>query len=199
MIGALRMFPPWDLHLGRYTVPAPFWPGLVIPLLMFALVFLYPFLEQLFTKDRGLHNLLQRPRDNPVRTALGAMAIIFYLVLFVAGADDVFALAFNVPFEWMRWGERVAVFVLPPIAYLLTQRVCLGLQRADRDVLERGIRTGLLQELPGGVFVELRQPPGGVDHAGRPIPMAYGGARVDRSVAMPEEGGEHAGPSGGRG
>jgi ubiquinol-cytochrome c reductase cytochrome b subunit len=166
---------------------------------MFLLLFLYPFLEQLFTKDRGLHNLLQRPRDNPVRTALGAMAIIFYLVLFVAGADDVFALAFNVPFEWMRWGERVAVFVLPPIAYLLTQRVCLGLQRADRDVLERGIRTGLLQELPGGVFVELRQPPGGVDHAGRPIPMAYGGARVDRSVAMPEEGGEHAGPSGGRG
>lgn len=199
LIGALRMFPPWDLHLGRYTVPAPFWPGLVIPLLMFLLLFLYPFLEQLFTKDRGLHNLLQRPRDNPVRTALGAMAIIFYLVLFVAGADDVFALAFNVPFEWMRWGERVAVFVLPPIAYLLTQRVCLGLQRADRDVLERGIRTGLLQELPGGVFVELRQPPGGVDHAGRPIPMAYGGARVDRSVAMPEEGGEHAGPSGRRG
>lgn len=198
LIGALRMFPPWDLHLGQYTVPAPFWPGLVVPLLMFLLLFGYPFLEQLFTKDRGLHNLLQRPRDNPVRTALGAMAIIFYLVLFVAGADDVFALAFNVPFEWMRWGERVAVFVAPPIAYLVAQRICLGLQRADRDVLERGIRTGLLQELPNGVFVELRQPPGGVDHEGRPIPMAYGGARVDRSVAVPEEGGEHAGPSGGR-
>jgi ubiquinol-cytochrome c reductase cytochrome b subunit len=199
LIGALRMFPPWDLHLGRYTVPAPFWPGLVIPLLMFLLLFLYPFLEQLFTKDRGLHNLLQRPRDNPVRTALGAMAIIFYLVLFVAGADDVFDIAFKVPFEWMRWGERVAVFVLPPFAYLLTQRICLGLQRADRDVLERGIRTGLLQERPDGVFVELRQPPGGVDYEGRPIPMAYGGARVDRSVAVPEEGGEHAGPSAGRG
>jgi ubiquinol-cytochrome c reductase cytochrome b subunit len=199
MIGALRMFPPWDLHLGQYTVPAPFWPGLVIPLLMFFLLFAYPFLEQRFTKDRGLHNLLQRPRDNPVRTALGAMAIIFYLVLFVAGADDVFAIAFNVPFEWMRWGERAAVFVLPPLAYVLTHRICVGLQRADRDVLEHGIRTGLLQELPEGVFVELRQPPGGIDHEGRPIPMAYGGARVDRSVAVPEEGGEHAGPSGGHG
>jgi ubiquinol-cytochrome c reductase cytochrome b subunit len=180
-------------------VPAPFWPDLVLPLVMFLLLFVYPFLEQLFTRDRSLHNLLQRPRDNPVRTGLGAMAIIFYLVLFVAGADDVFALAFQVLFEWLRWGERAAVFVLPPLAYVLTHRICLGLQRADRDVLEHGIRTGLLEERASGVFVELRQPPGGVDHEDRPIPMAYGGARVDRNVAVPEEGGEYADPSGGRG
>jgi ubiquinol-cytochrome c reductase cytochrome b subunit len=164
---------------------------------MFFLLFAYPFFEQRFTKDRGLHNLLQRPRDNPVRTALGAMAISFYLVLMVAGADDVFAIAFNVPFEWMRWGERVAVLVLPPIAYLVTQRICRGLQRNDREVLERGVQTGVLQEVPGGAFVELRQPPGGVDHEGRPIPLAYGGARVDRSIAVPEEGGEDAAPPGG--
>jgi ubiquinol-cytochrome c reductase cytochrome b subunit len=199
IIGALRIFPPWDLHLGRYTVPAPFWPGLLIPGLMFGLLFAYPFVEKWFTKDHSLHNLLQRPRDNPVRTGLGVMAITFYLVLMVAGADDVFAIAFNVPFEWMRWGERVAVLVLPPIGYLLTQRICRGLQRSDRDVLEYGVRTGLLQEAPEGVFVELRQPPGGVDHEGRPIPLAYGGARVDRSVAVPQEGGEHADPPGGHG
>lgn len=194
IIGALRMFPRTDIYLGRYTVPAPFWPGLVIPLLMFMLLFAYPFLEQWFTKDRQLHSLLQRPRDNPVRTALGAMAIMFYLVLMVAGADDVFAIAFNVPFEWYRWGERVAVFLLPPLAYIVTHRICRGLQRADRDVLERGVRTGLLQEQPDGVFVELRQPPGGVDHEGHPVPMAYGGARVDRSIAVPQEEGER--PSG---
>jgi ubiquinol-cytochrome c reductase cytochrome b subunit len=160
---------------------------------MFLLLFAYPFLEQWFTKDRELHNLLQRPRDNPVRTALGAMAITFYLVLMVAGADDVFSIAFNVPFEWYRWGERVAVFLLPPLAYVVTHRICRGLQRADRDVLERGVRTGLLQEQPDGVFVELRQPPGGVDHEGRPVPMAYGGARVDRSIAVPQDEGEQPG------
>jgi ubiquinol-cytochrome c reductase cytochrome b subunit len=192
LIGALRIFPPWDLHLWHHTIPAPLWPGLVLPLVMFLLLFIYPFLEQLVTKDRRLHNLLQRPRDNPVRTAVGAMAITFYVVLLVAGADDVFAIAFNVPFEWMRWAERVGVLVLPPIAYVLTRRICLGLQRSDRDVLERGIRTGLLRELPGGVFVELRQPLGGVDHEGRPLPMAYGGARIDRGIAVSGEGGEDA-------
>jgi ubiquinol-cytochrome c reductase cytochrome b subunit len=193
IIGALRIFPRTDIYLGHYTVPAPFWPGLVLPLVMFLLLFAYPFLEQWFTKDRELHNLLQRPRDNPVRTALGAMAITFYLVLMVAGADDVFSIAFNVPFEWYRWGERVAVFLLPPLAYVVTHRICRGLQRADRDVLERGVRTGLLQEQPDGVFVELRQPPGGVDHEGRPVPMAYGGARVDRSIAVPQDEGEQPG------
>ena len=190
LIGALRLFPRWDIHLGRYTIGAPFWPGLVLPAVMFALLAAYPFLEQRRTKDRRVHQLLQRPRDNPVRTALGAMAITFYLVLLVTGSDDVLAIAFNIPFEWLRWTERVAVFVAPPLAYLLTRRICRGLQRNDRDALARGVHTGLLQELPGGAFVELRQPPGGVDHQGRPVPLTYGGARVDRSIAMAEEGDE---------
>ncbi len=188
LIGSLRLFPHWDIHLGRYTLSAPFWPGLVLPVVMFALLAAYPFLEQRRTKDRRLHQLLQRPRDNPVRTALGAMAITFYLVLFVAGSDDGIAIAFNIPFEWLRWTERAAVFVGPPIAYLLTRRICRGLQREDRDVLAHGVRTGLLTELPGGGFSELRQPPGGVDHQGRPVPMTYGGARIDRNIAVPDSG-----------
>jgi ubiquinol-cytochrome c reductase cytochrome b subunit len=189
VIGALKLFPPWDIQLGGYMIPAPFWPGIVLPLVMFLLLFAYPFLEQRFTKDRRPHNLLQRPRDNPVRTGLGAMAITFYLVLFLAGGDDAIAIAFNVPFELLVWVGRIGVLVLPPLAYLITHRICRELQRADRDVLERGVRTGLLQELPDGSYVELRQPPGGVDHEGRPVPMPYGGARVDRSVAWTEESG----------
>jgi ubiquinol-cytochrome c reductase cytochrome b subunit len=195
IIGALRLFPPVDIELGPYTVVAPFWPGVVVPLVMFGLLFAYPFLEQRLTKDRRLHNLLERPRDNPVRTGVGAMAITFYLVLFVAGGDDIIAIALNIPFEWFVWGGRAAVFVLPPLAYFLTHRICLGLQRTDRALLERGIHTGLLQERDDGVFVELRQPPGGVDHEGHPVPMAYGGARVVREVAVPEEGAEVPGGS----
>ncbi|RCW46094.1 ubiquinol-cytochrome c reductase cytochrome b subunit [Halopolyspora algeriensis] len=192
IIGALRLFPPWDIHLGPYTVVAPFWPGAAIPLLMFLLLFAYPFLERLASKDRHLHNLLQRPRDAPVRSGLGAMALTFYLVLFIAGADDVHAIAFNIPFEWFVWGGRAMVLVLPPLAYIVTHRICRGLQRADRDVLEHGVRTGLLQERRQGVFVEVRQPPGGVDHEGRPVPMAYGGIRIDRSVSGDEDGDERS-------
>ncbi|MDN5747338.1 MAG: cytochrome bc complex cytochrome b subunit [Pseudonocardia sp.] len=189
-IGALRLFPPADIRLGEYTVVASFWAGLVLPLLMFVILAVYPFLERWFTKDRGLHNLLQRPRDNPVRTGLGVMAVTFWAILTIAGGDDVWAIAFNVPVNWLRWAERVAVLVLPGIAYVVAYRICLGLQRKDRDVLERGVRTGILQERPDGVYVELRQPPGGVDHEGRPVPMAYGGARIDENVATRERDGE---------
>jgi ubiquinol-cytochrome c reductase cytochrome b subunit len=184
LIGALRLFPAWDIHLGKYRVAAPFWPGIVLPLLMFTMLGSYPWLEQFFTKDRRSHQLLQRPRDAPARTALGAMAITFYLVLVLAGADDMIALALTIPFEWLRWAGRVSVFVLPPIAYLITRRICLGLQRTDRELLRRGVRTGLLRELPDGGYAEVRQPPGGVDAEGRPIPMAYEGVRVDQKVAV---------------
>ncbi len=193
LIGALRLFPPWDIPLGHYRVVAAFWPGIFLPLVMFLVLAVYPFIEQWVSGDRRMHNLLQRPRDNPIRTALGAMAIAFYLVLLGAGGDDVVAIALNVPIEWLVWAGRVGVFLLPAIAYVVTYRICRGLQRADRDVLERGVRTGLLAELPDGVFVELRQPPGGVDHEGRPVPLAYGGARVGRDVAAPEEGGDERG------
>lgn len=187
MIGALRIFPRADIYLGPYTVPAPFWPGLVLPVVMFLILIPYPFLERWVTRDGRLHNLLQRPRDNPVRTALGAMAITFWVVLTFAGADDVTAIAFDIPLQGLRWTERIAVLVLPGIAYVAAYRICLGLQRRDRDVLAHGLRTGLLREEPGGAFVEVRQPPGGVDHEGRPIPMAYDGARIDERVGVREE------------
>lgn len=187
LIGALRLFPPWDINLGPFTVPAPFWPGIALPAVMFLLAAIYPFLEQLVNRDRRRHHILQRPRDNPTRTAIGAMAMTFYLVLLGAGGDDVIATAFTIPYEWLVWGGRVGVFVLPVAAYVVTHRVCRGLQRADREVLERGLRTGLLRETEDGVYAEVRQPLGGTDHAGRPLPLDYDGARIDRRVVVRED------------
>ncbi|MBW0094321.1 cytochrome bc complex cytochrome b subunit [Pseudonocardia sp. KRD-184] len=188
LIGALRLFPRWEIALGPYTVPAPFWPALVLPLVLFALLAAYPFLERWRTGDRRSHQLLQRPRDAPGRTGLGVMALTFYLVLTVAGGDDILAITFDLSINGLRWAERIALLVLPPVAYLITSRICRGLQRRDRDALARGLRTGLLEERPEGVFVELRQPPGGVDHEGRPVPVAYDGARVAPEIAtLPED------------
>jgi ubiquinol-cytochrome c reductase cytochrome b subunit len=154
---------------------------------MFALLAVYPFLERRFSRDRRTHHLLQRPRDTPERTGIGAMALTFWGILTLAGGDDVWAIAFDIPVDGLRWAERIGLIVLPPVAYLLAARVCRGLQRRDRDLLEHGIRTGLLRQRPDGVFVELRQPPGGVDHEGRPIPLAYDGARVDERVAVRDD------------
>jgi ubiquinol-cytochrome c reductase cytochrome b subunit len=187
LIGGLRLWPRWEIHLGAYTVPAPFWVGLVLPLVMFALLAAYPFLERFVTGDRAAHQVLQRPRDNPTRTGIGAMGLTFWGILFASGATDVIAATFDVPFELLVWAGRIGLLVLPPVAYLVVRRICLGLQRADRDVLERGVLTGVLQERPDGVYVEVRRPPGGADHAGRPIPLDYGGARVDHRPAASTE------------
>jgi ubiquinol-cytochrome c reductase cytochrome b subunit len=194
LIGGLRLFPRWDIHLGRYTVPAPFWPGLVLPLVMFTLLAVYPFLERWWTRDRRPHQLLERPRDNAGRTGVGAMAIAFYAVLLGSGAIDVVAVGFNIPFERLVWAGRVALFVLPPVTYCVTVRICRGLQRHDRDILRHGLHTGILKAHGDGVFLELRQPPGGVDHAGRPIPLTYTGARIPPEVATTAVTAEHPRP-----
>ena len=64
--------PSWDLTIGDYTlVPNPFWGGVLFPLVVFGFLYLWPLLERRLTGDRRFHNLLDRPRDAPVRTAIG--------------------------------------------------------------------------------------------------------------------------------
>ena len=74
------------------------------------------------------------------------------------------------------------MLVLPPIAYWLTYRLCLGLQRSDRDVLEHGIDTGLTRRLPNGGFVSVHQPLGAPDADGRPTVLTYQGAPVPQRM-----------------
>ena len=72
LIGALRLVPGFDLTIGHYTlVPGPFWGGVAFPLVVFGFLYLWPWLERRFTGDDAFHNLLDRPRDAPVRTAIG--------------------------------------------------------------------------------------------------------------------------------
>jgi ubiquinol-cytochrome c reductase cytochrome b subunit len=167
--GAARLFPPWEIrfHLfgNGYTLPPIFWPTVVLPGLMAMLAMLYPFIEQRFSKDKTVHNLLQRPRDNPLRTALGAMAISFYVVLLIAGGNDVLADKFHISLNAMTWAGRIGILILPPLAYYVTYRIALGLQQHDREVLAHGLETGIIRRLPDGRFVEVHQP----------VPLADGG------------------------
>jgi ubiquinol-cytochrome c reductase cytochrome b subunit len=142
----------------------------------------YPALEAKMTGDKALHNLLQRPRDVPVRTSLGAMAIMSYIVLLVSSANDWFAFFFDVSLNATTWMGRIGILILPPIAYWVAYRWCLGLQRSDRAVLEHGIETGIVRRLPHGEFIEIHQPLGGVDHHGHAIPLEYQGAAVPKKM-----------------
>ncbi|MDO4911852.1 MAG: cytochrome bc complex cytochrome b subunit [Corynebacterium sp.] len=175
--GAARVMPAWELYLGNYTVPAVFWVALMLGIMVVVLV-AYPFIEKAITGDDAHHNLLQRPRDVPVRTSLGVMGLAFYALLIISGENDLIALHFDVSLNAMTWVGRIGLIVVPPLMYFATYRICIGLQRQDREILEHGIETGIINQLPNGAFVEVHQPLGPVDEHGHPIPLEYAGAPV---------------------
>ncbi|WP_127782455.1 cytochrome bc complex cytochrome b subunit [Rhodococcus sp. X156] len=179
--GAARILPAWELYLGNYTVSQPVFVALLCGAVIGAL-FAYPVIERKLTKDDAPHNLLQRPRDAPIRTSLGAMAIAFYVVLTLSGGNDIIAFHFDISLNAMTWIGRIAILLVPPIVYWLTYRYCIGLQRDDRKVLEHGVETGMIKRLPHGEFVEVHQPLGGVDAHGHAIPLEYQGATVPKKM-----------------
>jgi ubiquinol-cytochrome c reductase cytochrome b subunit len=127
--------------------------------------------------------MLQRPRDVPVRTSLGVMALTFYLVLFLSGGNDIIAKAFDISLNAMTWGGRILLLVAPPILYIITYRICLSLQRHDREVLEHGVETGIVKVLPTGEFIEVHQPLGPVDEHGHGQ-LAYAGTPVPKRMSQ---------------
>ncbi|MGW5719146.1 cytochrome b, partial [Amycolatopsis sp. NPDC003865] len=180
--GMLRIWPAWEVYLGNYTIPAVFFPGAIGMPILFGLLLGYPFIERKLSKDTAHHNLLQRPRDAPVRTALGAMALGFFAVIELSGFNDIIADQFDISLNATTWAGRIGVLIVPPVAYYLTYRLCLGLQRADREVLEHGVETGIIKRLPHGEFIEIHQPLAGVDSHGHAIPLEYQGASVPKKM-----------------
>ncbi|MET9229824.1 cytochrome bc complex cytochrome b subunit [Lentzea sp. NPDC003310] len=180
--GLVRIWPAWEFYLGNYTIPAPFLPFILGLPLLTGIAAAYPWIERKMTKDYAHHNLLQRPRDVPVRTSLGWMAITYFMVLLLMGANDIFAYQFDISLNLTTWMGRIGMLVLPPIAYFVSYRICIGLQRGDREVLEHGVETGIIKRLPHGEFIEIHQPLGPVDDHGHPIPLAYQGASVPKKM-----------------
>ncbi|CAB4329781.1 MAG: ubiquinol-cytochrome c reductase cytochrome b subunit [Actinobacteria bacterium] len=157
--GLVRMAPPLETHAFGYTIS---WnilvPGLILPGIMFTGLALYPFIESWATGDKREHHLLDRPRNAPNRTAIGAMALTFTLVSLLNGGNDIIATTFHLTINQMMWFSRIAIIVLPPIAFIVTKRLCLSLQRADRDLVLHGRETGRLVRMPSGEFVEVHEP-----------------------------------------
>ncbi|WP_068165100.1 cytochrome b [Rhodococcus phenolicus] len=180
--GLARTWPAWEIYLfGRYTIPAVFWVAVIMGL-VFVVMTIYPWIEKKLTKDDAHHNLLQRPRDVPVRTGIGAMAITFYIVLTLMCVNDLIAYKFDISINATTWMGRIGMVILPPLAYYIAYRFCLGLQRSDRQVLEHGIETGIVRRLPHGEYIEIHQPLGPVDEHGHPVPLEYQGAAVPKRM-----------------
>ena len=166
--GALRLFPAWRLHLFGYTISELFLPAVVLPGLTFGLLYVWPFIEARVTGDRGPHHLLDRPRHRPVRTAIGVGALTFYVVLFVAGAQDLVAQKFGVPVPTVVWTLRVLLVALPPLAALLTFQLCHDLTAADHIEDEKDEIRAELEGRPVDTVEGEGQPPGPEKDVDRP-------------------------------
>jgi len=134
--GALRVFPAWRVHVFGHTIPEVFWPGVVLPGLTFALLYAYPFLEARVTHDRAEHQLLDRPRFRPIRTSIGTSVLAWYIVLFGAGSQDIFAQHLDVPIPTVDRTFRILLLVAPPVTFLITWKWCHDLAGHTRQTVQ---------------------------------------------------------------
>jgi ubiquinol-cytochrome c reductase cytochrome b subunit len=157
--GSLRVFPAWQWVVFGHTFAFNVFIPALLPLgLVFTGAALWPFIEQWITGDKAEHHLNDRPRNAPTRTALGIAVIAFWGVLWAEGANDVIADHFNISLYLTTEIARIAWLVVPILAYIITKRICLGLQRKDVHLLEHGVETGIIRQLPTGEFIEETRP-----------------------------------------
>lgn len=157
--GAVRVMPNLEYVIfGRTLSLNLLVPAVILPGILTTLLGAYPWIEQFVTGDKREHHLLDRPRNAHTRTALGVMAIVFYLLLWVSGANDIIAEAFHLSINSITLSLRVLLFVLPPLSFTITKRICLSLQRRDHEKLLHGHETGRIMRLPHGEFVEIHAP-----------------------------------------
>ncbi|USQ77545.1 cytochrome bc1 complex cytochrome b subunit [Ornithinimicrobium cryptoxanthini] len=157
--GALRLLPGFlEFSLWGFTVsPQIFLGSLVLLPLVWIILGAYPFVEAWITGDKREHHLLDRPRNAPVRTAVGAAAISMYLVLALATINDIIAVKFYLSINDITVALRVLFFLLPIVTFMVTKRLCLSLQRFDRETVLHGAESGRIQRTPEGRFYEVHE------------------------------------------
>ncbi|MDH6227334.1 MULTISPECIES: cytochrome bc1 complex cytochrome b subunit [Streptomyces] len=156
--GLIRIMPGWEINLWGHTLVL----GVFIPLMVFGLVLavmaVYPFIESWITGDKREHHILDRPRNAPTRTAFGAAWIALYWVLLIGGGNDLWATHFNLSINAITWFVRIGMFAVPVLVFIVTKRICLGLQRRDREKVLHGRESGIIKRLPHGEFIEVHEP-----------------------------------------
>jgi ubiquinol-cytochrome c reductase cytochrome b subunit len=184
--GALRLVPPWETSFAGHTL---MWnvllPAVVLPALLFLVLYLYPFVEQRLTGEgRQEQHLCDRPRERPVRTGLGVAGITFFGVLLLAGGNDVMAQTFRISLNALTWVLRISLVVAPVLAFVITRQLCRALLEAEQKQLVEGEETG-----------EVRQSvQGGYESGHRPVDTFRPGA--PRTPIEPDD--ESVSPDGGR-
>ena len=163
--GALRLMPgmlgdfsfKWDIPLpwGTNTLAlGVLLPALVPAGILFGLMFGWPWIERWITKDDREHHILDRPRNAPTRTGVGVAGVVWYCVMWAAASSDLIATHFHVSLNDVTYWLRFLFIFGPIIGFIITKRVCLALQRKDREIVLHGREAGVIEMTPEGEFRE---------------------------------------------
>ncbi|NYF10624.1 ubiquinol-cytochrome c reductase cytochrome b subunit [Leifsonia sp. AK011] len=156
--GMLRLIPP---HLESVLFGYTFTWYIMIPLVVIGLflvvVALYPFIEAWVTGDKREHHIADRPRNAPTRTAIGAAGVTFYAVMWAAASSDLIATHFRLTIEGVIHVCQALLILGPIIAYFVAKRICLALQKKDREIALHGYESGRIVRLPGGEYIEVHE------------------------------------------
>ncbi|WP_370512331.1 cytochrome bc complex cytochrome b subunit [Frigoribacterium sp. ACAM 257] len=156
--GALRLVPPgWEFLFFGYTVSMNILAPIALLTLFILAVLLYPFLEAWVTGDKREHHILDRPRNAPTRTAIGAAGIVLYAALWAAASSDIMATHFKLSLNFVIHSVQAVLIIGPFLAFWITKRVCLALMKKDREIALHGYESGRIVRLPGGEYVEVHE------------------------------------------
>ncbi|WP_199516682.1 cytochrome bc1 complex cytochrome b subunit [Nucisporomicrobium flavum] len=152
--GALRLFPPIEVHIAGHLVPAPFFPAVGLGTVTFLLLYAWPWLERWRTGDKASHQILERPRERPGRVAVGAYALTFFTVLLITAADDIIARLTGLPVTGILRTLQILVLVLPlavaAAAFVVARSLRAGSATTVGELTREDLHAGLtgIEESP---------------------------------------------------
>jgi ubiquinol-cytochrome c reductase cytochrome b subunit len=177
--GGVRLWPHWEFRSFGHEIANPFFPGLLIPGILFTIMFAWPMIDRRIYNDHGAHNLLDRPRDKPFRTGVGVAAIIFFSDLTLATGTDLLANDLHIAFERLIEILQYGAFVGPIVGFLIAYRTCIALKRTGAHPIQRPVGGVIYRTAEGGYHtVGDVHGNGHGDHAG---PGAEGGPAAEQA------------------
>ncbi|MGH9121059.1 MAG: hypothetical protein ACRDYC_03810 [Acidimicrobiales bacterium] len=189
--GALRLWPHWEFRSFGHEIANPFFPGLLVPGILFTLMYAWPMIDRRMYRDYASHNLLDRPRDKPGRTAIGVAAIAFFVDLTLASATDLLGNDLHIPFERLIEILQYGAFVGPLVAGVIAYKVCKSLLLTDAHPIKKPVG-GVIYRTPEGAYHTVGAPLHG--HGAHEDANGQHGAHEDRNGHGAHDGHtEHAG------
>jgi ubiquinol-cytochrome c reductase cytochrome b subunit len=147
--GSVRLWPHWEFRSWGHEIANPFFPGLLIPGIVFTIMYAWPWIDKRIYNDYRAHNLLDRPRDKPFRTGVGVAAIMFFIDLTLACGTDLLANDFHVSFERLIEILQYGALIGPALGFAFAYYACKALQRTGAHPIMKPIGGVIIRDSHG--------------------------------------------------